>query len=90
MSATAEAEARAVPVERAPDRLALGAFTGAVVIGGTNFVAIRYSNRELDPIWGAGLRFALAAVVFGVLFGALRLPFPRRGSRRSCSRSARC
>ena len=61
----------------APDRLALGAFAGAVVIGGSNFVAIRYSNRELDPLWGAGLRFALAAVVFGALFAALRLSFPR-------------
>src|SRR5688500_10150630 len=73
MSATAAA----APAEQAPDRLALGAFAGAVVIGGSNFVAIRFSNRELDPLWGAGLRFALAAVVFGVLFAALRLPFPR-------------
>ena len=63
MSATA-----AVPaVERAPDRLALTAFAGAVLIGGSNFVAVRFSNRELDPLWGAGIRFALAAVVFAVL-----------------------
>jgi drug/metabolite transporter (DMT)-like permease len=67
----------AVPAEAAPDRLALGAFTGAVAIGGTNFVAIRFSNRELDPLWGAGLRFALAAAVFGLLFAALRLSLPR-------------
>jgi drug/metabolite transporter (DMT)-like permease len=77
VSAAAEAETLAVPTTTAPDRLALGAFTGAVAIGGTNFVAIRFSNRELDPIWGAGLRFALAAAVFGVVFAALRLPFPR-------------
>ena len=64
-------------VEQAPDRLALSAFAGAVVIGGSNYVAIRYSNRELDPIWGAGLRFTGAAVVFGILFAALRLSFPR-------------
>ena len=55
----------------------LGAFVAAVLIGGTNFVAIRYSNRELDPLWGAGLRFALAAVVFGLLCAALRLSLPR-------------
>ena len=61
----------------APDRLALGAFVGAVLLGGTNFVAVRFSNRELDPLWGAGLRFALAAAVFGVLVAALRLPLPR-------------
>ena len=69
-----------VPTEAAPDRLALGAFAGAVVIGGTNFVAIRFSNRELDPLWGAGLRFALAAAVFGLLFAALRLSLPRGGA----------
>ena len=55
----------------------LGAFAGAVVVGGSNYVAIRFSNRELDPLWGAGLRFALAAAVFGLLFAALRLPLPR-------------
>ena len=63
--------------EHTPDRLALGAFVGAVVIGGSNFVGVRISNRELDPLWGAGLRFGLAAVVFGVLVVALRLPLPR-------------
>jgi drug/metabolite transporter (DMT)-like permease len=60
-----------------PDRVALGAFACAILIGGSNFVAVRYSNRELDPLWGAGLRFGLAAVVFGVLVAALRLRLPR-------------
>ena len=59
------------------DRVVLAAFAGAVLIGGSNFVGIRFSNRELDPLWGAGLRFALAAAVFGVLCGALRLSLPR-------------
>ena len=67
----------ATPGDAAADRIALAAFAAAVVIGGSNFVAIRFSNRELDPIWGAGLRFGLAAVAFGVLFAALRLPLPR-------------
>lgn len=67
----------AVEAEREPDRLALGAFIGAVVVGGSNFVGVRFSNRELDPLWGAGLRFGLAAVVFGVLCAALRLSLPR-------------
>jgi drug/metabolite transporter (DMT)-like permease len=73
----AATDAEGVRAEPAPDRLALAAFAGAVVIGGSNFVAVRYSNRELDPLWGAGLRFALAAVVFGALCAAFRLPFPR-------------
>jgi drug/metabolite transporter (DMT)-like permease len=74
---TPVAEAVDAPAEAAPDRLALAAFAAAVVIGGSNFVAIRFSNRELDPLWGAGLRFGLAAVAFGLLFAALRLPLPR-------------
>ena len=59
------------------DRLAFASFVGAVVIGGSNYVGIRFSNRELDPLWGAGLRFALAAAVFGVLVLALGIGLPR-------------
>jgi drug/metabolite transporter (DMT)-like permease len=77
VSTAAEAEALAVRTDRAPDRLSLGAFAGAVIIGGSNFVAVRFSNRELDPLWGAGVRFAVAAAVFGLLVVALRLPLPR-------------
>jgi drug/metabolite transporter (DMT)-like permease len=73
----AATEAEVIRAEPAPDRLALGAFVGAVVIGGSNFVAVRYSNRELDPLWGAGLRFALSAVIFGILCAVFRLAIPR-------------
>jgi drug/metabolite transporter (DMT)-like permease len=77
MTTAVEAEAASAARGAALERPVLGAFLGAVVIGGSNFVAIRFSNRELDPIWGAGLRFTLAAAVFGVLFAALRLSLPR-------------
>lgn len=77
MDTSPASEAVTEPVEALPDRLALAAFATAVVIGGSNFVAIRYSNRELDALWGAGLRFGLAAIVFALLFTASRLPFPR-------------
>jgi drug/metabolite transporter (DMT)-like permease len=69
--------ASAAGVVQRRDELTLAAFLSAVVVGGSNFVAVRYSNRELDPLWGAGLRFALAAAAFGVLAAALRLPLPR-------------
>jgi drug/metabolite transporter (DMT)-like permease len=59
------------------DGKTLAAFATAIVLGGVNFVGVRYSNQELDPIWGAALRFGLAAVVFAVLVAALRLPLPR-------------
>ena len=61
----------------APDRQALMAFAGAVLIGGTNFVGVRFSNRELDPLWGAALRFAFAAAIFGLICVAMRLQLPR-------------
>lgn len=46
-----------------PSRITLTAFGMLVLIGGCNFVAVRFSNRELDPLFGAGIRFGLAAVV---------------------------
>jgi len=53
------------------------AFLAVVLIGGANFVAVRFSNQELDPFWGAGLRFGLAAVIFVGIALALRLAWPR-------------
>ncbi|MBM3506838.1 MAG: DMT family transporter [Alphaproteobacteria bacterium] len=48
-----------------------------VVFLGVNFVAVRFSNAELPPFWGAALRFAVAsALLFGVV-AAMRLPLPR-------------
>ena len=55
----------------------LGAFVAGSVLAGGNAVAIRYSNRELDPLWGAGLRFALAAAIFGVIMAVARIAVPR-------------
>lgn len=52
-------------------------FAAAVTIGGANFLAVRFSNRELEPFWGAGLRFTIAALIFVAIAYALRLPWPR-------------
>lgn len=61
----------------ATDRVALAAFLGSCLLAGGNAVSIRFSNRELDPLWGAALRFCLAAVVQLVIMAALRLRLPR-------------
>ena len=53
------------------------AFAATVLIGGANFVAVRYSNEELAPFWGAGLRFALAAVLLLALTRAMHHELPR-------------
>lgn len=60
-----------------PDRTTLAAFLSAAFIGGTNFVAVKYSNEELEPMFGAGFRFALAALVLYGINSAMRLPLPR-------------
>lgn len=59
------------------DGTTLFAFAALVILVGANVVAIRFSNRELAPLWGAGVRFALAAVIFWVLVVARRAPLPK-------------
>jgi drug/metabolite transporter (DMT)-like permease len=63
--------------EPAPDSLTLGAFLVAVTVGGGNFIGVRLSNLELQPFWGAGLRFGLAALIFVGIALVLRLRWPR-------------
>jgi drug/metabolite transporter (DMT)-like permease len=53
------------------------AFVAETLFAGANGVAIRFSNRELAPVWGAGLRFALAAILIVSVMRALRLALPR-------------
>jgi drug/metabolite transporter (DMT)-like permease len=56
----------------------IAAFCMLVLLVGTNAVAIRYSNRELAPFWNAGLRFAIAAVVFAAIAVGRRTAWPDR------------
>lgn len=59
------------------ERIALAAFVVGSVLAGGNAVGVRFSNRELDPLWGAGLRFSLAAAALGCVMALLRLAPPR-------------
>ena len=61
--------------EREPAVVA--AFLAGSVFAGGNAVGIRFSNRELEPLWGAALRFLLAALAFAALMAWLRLRPPR-------------
>jgi drug/metabolite transporter (DMT)-like permease len=66
------------PIARqVPDRLTLAAFAAVVVIGGSNFVAVRFSNQELPPFFGAGLRFAAATLLFLAVVVLRGIPLPR-------------
>lgn len=55
----------------------LTAFGLIVLIGGVNFVAVRFSNLELSPFWGAGLRFAFASLILFLIVYFKRLSLPR-------------
>lgn len=59
------------------ERRALVSFVAGAVLAGGNAVAVRFSNRELPPLWGAGLRFALAAVLLLAVMAVMRQAFPR-------------
>jgi drug/metabolite transporter (DMT)-like permease len=58
-------------------RLVLAAFVTEAVLAGGNSVAIRFSNRELDPLWGSALRFALAAALVSLVMAVMRISVPR-------------
>ena len=59
------------------DGLTLVAFLAVVILGGSNAVAVRFSNFELPPFWGAAFRFASAAAIFWVIVLIRRIEIPR-------------
>jgi len=59
------------------ERVVLVALVVEAALAGGNAVAIRFSNRELAPLWGAGLRFALAAILILAVMATLKLALPR-------------
>jgi drug/metabolite transporter (DMT)-like permease len=59
------------------ERMVLAAFIAFAVLAGGNAVGIRFTNRELDPLWGAGLRFSLAAALLLAVMAVLRSALPR-------------
>ena len=73
---TARAEdERTVPAT--PHWLTILAFLTIVLVLGVNFVAVRFSNRELPPFSGAALRFFLASAILFAVVRLQRLALPR-------------
>ncbi len=60
-----------------PDPVTLAAYAVMVVIAGSNFVAVRFSNEELAPFWGATLRFTVACALFFVVMWWRHAAVPR-------------
>ena len=63
-------------LEKRPEHLTLIAFIISTILGGNNAIAVRFSNMELPPFFGAGVRFAAASLVLFLIVLSLRLPFP--------------
>lgn len=63
--------------------MTFAAFIGAGSIAGLNIVAVRYSNVELPPLWGAGVRFFLAGLLFAFIVLAQRRSWPTGASLRA-------
>jgi len=59
------------------DRRILLAFAGVILLAGSNIVAVRFSNRELDPFWGAGIRFLGASLILWAFVARGRYALPR-------------
>jgi drug/metabolite transporter (DMT)-like permease len=57
-----------------PERWTWIAFGISTLLGGNNAIAVRFSNAELPPFFGAGVRFAAAALLLFLIVLALRLP----------------
>lgn len=60
-----------------PTPLTLVAFALVALIGGSNFVAVRLSNRELDPFFGASVRFVGASLLLFGIVAITRTSLPR-------------
>jgi drug/metabolite transporter (DMT)-like permease len=59
------------------NRFVLPAFVILVIIGGSNAVAVRFSNLDLPPFWGAASRFAITAIIFWFIVAIRRFQLPR-------------
>ena len=46
-------------------------------MGGNNAIAVRFSNVEMPPMFGAAVRFAGASILLFLVVAAMRLPLPR-------------
>lgn len=69
-------EEQPIPRKRV-DGWTLAAFAALVFLVAANVIAVRFSNRELPPFFGAGTRFLAASLLFFLYVVVKRLPLPR-------------
>jgi drug/metabolite transporter (DMT)-like permease len=59
------------------ERSTLVAFAATVLIGGTNFVAVRVSYADFEPFFGAAIRFTASALLLFLVAFLKGIPAPR-------------
>jgi drug/metabolite transporter (DMT)-like permease len=59
-----------------------GAFAGTCVIWGSTFLAIRFGNDTVPPLWAATLRLLVAGSLLAGLAAWRRIPYPSGGALR--------
>lgn len=59
------------------DTSSLIAFILSTILAGNNAIAVRFSNAELPPFFGAGLRFILASAILFLIALISRLELPK-------------
>ena len=65
-------------VNHSSNRLTMFAFFLTALLGGGNSVAVRFSNVELAPYWGATIRLGASAILFWLIVYLWRIPIPQR------------
>jgi len=60
-----------------PERLTIIAFIISTILGGGNAIAVRFSNAELAPFFGAGIRFLAASLLLFLFVFYRQLPLPK-------------
>ena len=60
-----------------PDPKTIAAFAITAIMAGGNSVAIKISNSELAPFWGAAIRFFAASVLLFAVVAIMRWELPR-------------
>jgi len=60
-----------------PERLTLIAFVVSTILGGNSSIAVRFSNVEVPPFFGAAIRFAVSSLILFVVIYYLHLPLPK-------------
>ncbi|MDO9086069.1 MAG: EamA family transporter [Anaerolineaceae bacterium] len=58
-------------------KLTLFAFIVSTILGGNNAIAVRFSNAEIPPFFGAAFRFAIAGLILFLIVIIKRLPLPK-------------